>query len=137
MASEFSYLSGRAITGVAPQNTRLPVTILFPILITGTGTYTLTTGIPSSWITSVRMETPVAISGAPSTCNTRVGTTAAAQDIVADVDAKAQGHITNTLVTAFDVITNNAANLFVQTVVSGGTAPAGTINVIVTLHPNS
>lgn len=85
----------------------------------------------SSWLSAIDIETPTAISGTPTSCLVRVGTTDGGVDIVAAVDAKAQGHIAATIVTAFDKIGGMAGltTLFIQVITSGGTSSAGTINI--------
>lgn len=89
---------------------------------------------PGSYLESIAIETPVAISGTPTSCLVSVGTTAAGVDIVAAVDCKAQAHVAATIVAAFDKIVGLATlnQLFIQVVTSGGTSSAGTINVGVT-----
>lgn len=136
MASESQFILGDGAPGAAFGNCRFTETLLVPFTIAANGT--LSTGpipIAPSWITGVRIETPVAISGTPTSCLLRLGITAAGQEIVADVDAKAQGHIAATIVTAFDAVGNAAGNLFAQLVTAGGTSPAGTINLLVTFSP--
>jgi hypothetical protein len=78
---------------------------------------------------TVTLETPTALSGTPTTANFRCGTTDTGQQVVADVDAKAQGHITCTMVAGLDRATplTSKTTYYLQVVVAGGTAPAGTI----------
>jgi len=87
-----------------------------------------------SLLSSVRFETPTAITGTPTNINARVGTASTGQQVVADVDVKAQGHITGTIVTALDV-TNIASTadqiLYLALAAVGGTNPAGTIYAVV------
>lgn len=88
---------------------------------------------PGSYLDSITIETPVVISGTPTSCLVTIGTTAAGVDIVASVDCKAAAHVAATIVTAFDKILGLATlnQLFIQVVTAGGTASAGTINVVV------
>lgn len=136
MATEFQMAAARAAvsTGQARTASRQMATFT----IAGTGTYKTQLTVPAgSHLVAVPGETPVAISGVPTTCNFRCGTADAGQEIVADVDLKAQGHFTNTIVTAFNKIGFAAADtiLYLQVVVTGGTAPAGTIYVPVDYYP--
>lgn len=101
----------------------------------GNSTVKLNTPIPASWVTSVGTSTPTAISGTPTSCNVRVGITDTGQEVVADVDLKAQQNSTATIVASFARYANTASNLFVQVTTSGGTSSAGTIYVAVTIHP--
>jgi hypothetical protein len=86
-----------------------------------------------SYFRAVTLDTPTAISGSPTTCNVRVGTTDTGQDVVADVDAKAQGHISATIVASLDKVGAFAlaTTLFAQVTTSGGSGSAGTIRVLV------
>jgi hypothetical protein len=111
---------------------------LISLVVAGTGTVTGTCPIiPGSWLSTVQIETNAAISGTPTTCNVRIGTTAAGQDVVADVDCKGAADLTATVVAALDRI-NGLANintLFAQVVTTGGTAPAGPINITIAYNP--
>lgn len=83
---------------------------------------------------SITLDTPTAITGTPTSCLFRAGTAAAGQQIVADVDAKAQGHIATTIVAALDKVGGfSAANttVYMQVVTSGGTSSAGPIYALV------
>ncbi len=83
---------------------------------------------------SVAFETPVAFSGAPTSIMARVGTAAGGQQVVADIDVKAQAHVTGTIVPGFDqtaVAANGVTPLFLQIAATGGTAPAGTVSAYV------
>lgn len=115
---------------------RTACTILLTLTVNGNttvkdSTITLPAG---SIFRAVQIETPTTISGTPSSCNVRVGTADAGQQVVADVDAKSQGHIAATIVTAFDKVGSFSAaaqQLFAQVTTSGGTGSAGTIYVFV------
>lgn len=84
-----------------------------------------------SWLEAISIETPTAITGTPTSCLVRVGTTDGGVDIVAAVDSKAQGHIAATIVAAFDKVGGlvGLPTLFIQCITSGGTSSAGPINV--------
>lgn len=81
----------------------------------------------------ITLDTPTAISGGPTSCLFRAGTAAAGQQVVADVDAKGQGHIACTIVAALDkgnVAALTTTTIFLAvTTVGGGTA--GPIQVYV------
>ena len=129
MATEQQYLNslrGVGSRAVAVQNVALTVAGNTTVA----GTYTVPPGI---WLESVTIETPTAISGTPTSCLVRVGSTLHGQEIVADVDAKSQGHIASTIVAAFDKIAALAAasTIFIEVTTSGGTSSAGTINTLV------
>ena len=88
-----------------------------------------------SWLDAVKLETPAAFSGAPTNVNVRVGSAAAGQQVVADVDAKAQGHIAATIVSTLDAVGGAPTVLYFQAAAVGGTSPAGTVNVLVHYRP--
>jgi len=83
---------------------------------------------------TVAFETPGAFSGAPTNVNARAGTAAAGQDIVADTDVKAQGHVTAAIAAALDQtkLTGDATKgysntpLYLQLAANGGTNVGGT-----------
>lgn len=134
MATETAYaLAQGSAAGArfnASQNSALTVN--------GNTTVTGPIALPKGCILhAVAIETPVAISGTPTTCNVSVGTTSGGVDIVAAVDCKAQAHVAATIVAAFDKILGLAAidTIFIQVVTAGGTASAGTINVLVSYSP--
>lgn len=103
--------------------------------VAGTGTVSGSFSVPEgAHLSSVQVEVPAAISGTPTTCNFRVGSAAAGQQVVADVDLKAQGHTVCTIVAAFDKIAG-VTTYFWQMVTTGGTAPAGAFTVIVDYFP--
>ena len=129
MSTENQYLNN-ALRGVGSRGLSHQV---LPLTVNGNTTVTGTFTIPAgSWLNAVDIETPTAISGTPTSCLTRAGTTLHGQDIVADVDGKSQGHIASTIVAAFDKIGGLAglATVFVEVTTSGGTSSAGTINVV-------
>lgn len=90
-----------------------------------------------SWLRSVTLDTPVAITGTPTSCLFRAGTTDGGVDIVAAVDAKAQGHISTTIVAAFDKVLGlvGFTTIFFQLITSGGTSSAGPVNVLCSYDP--
>lgn len=92
---------------------------------------------PGSWLEAIAIETPVAITGTPTSCLVSVGTTDGGVDIVAAVDCKAQAHVASTIVAAFDKYRGLATlnQLFIQVVTSGGTSSAGNIDVRVAFAP--
>lgn len=110
---------------------------------TGTGTVKQQILLPQGAENiSVKIETPTAISGTPTSAMFSLGTTDGGVDVVAAVDAKAQGHIANTIVAAFNNVAPaasiNPTILYAQVVLTGGTAPAGTITAYVDFNmPNS
>ncbi len=64
----------------------------------------------------------------------RAGLTDTGQEIVADVDAKALGHVNATIVAALDKVggfLNADMTLYLQLTTAGGTAPAGTVHAII------
>lgn len=85
-----------------------------------------------SWLDSLLIETPVAISGSPTHSYVRAGSTDGGQDIVADVDAQAQGHIAATIVAALDRLDAAASQytVFYQLTTTGGTSSAGDVDLI-------
>lgn len=91
-----------------------------------------------SWFRGITLDTPTAISGTPTSCNFRAGTADTGQQVVADVDAKAQGHISTTIVAALDKVGGFLAAdtvLFLQVTTAGGTSSAGTIYAFVDYDP--
>lgn len=128
MATENSFLTNQ-LRGVG---SRLSASQVSAFTVNGNTTISQTLSVPDgSWIDAVSIETPAAISGTPTTCNVRLGSAAAGQQIVADVDGKAAGHIAATIVAAFDKIGGFVGlnTVYIQLVTAGGTAAAGTINV--------
>lgn len=83
---------------------------------------------------AIRAETATAFSGTPTNINLRAGSAAAGQQVVADVDVKAQGHIAATIVASFDAVTGLPTYYF-QIAAVGGTNPAGTVTVLLTYYP--
>lgn len=87
-----------------------------------------------SWLRGVTLDTPAAISGSPSSVNFRAGLSDTGQEIVADVDAKGQGHINATIVAGLDKVggfLNADTTLYLQLTTAGGTASAGTVHAII------
>jgi len=82
----------------------------------------------------VALETPAAFSGSPTNIYTRVGLSSGGQEIVADTDVKAQGHIAGTIAASLNQTTLAAGAVtpvYLQCAANGGTAPAGTVSVYV------
>ena len=130
MATENSFLNN-ARRGIG---SRLNSTLAIVLTVNGDGTVSGSAPVPAgSWLKSVTIETPVAISGSPTSANVSVGSTSGGSDIVAAVNAASQGHIAATIPAGFDKVNGLAANgtVFAQIVTAGGTSPAGTINVLV------
>ena len=130
MATENSFLNN-ARRGIG---SRLNSTLLIALAVAGDGTVSGSAPVPAgSWLKSVSIETPTAISGSPTSANVTVGSTSGGSDIVAAVNAASQGHIAATITAGFDKVNGLAANgtVFAQVVTAGGTSPAGNINVLV------
>lgn len=135
MATEDQFNAARRASGVTGAGTArvrcsrsIDITIAGHAAAVKDSTITLPAG---SWLRAVTLETPTAISGSPSSVNFRAGTTDTGQQIVADVDAKAQGHITGTVVAGFEKKLAVDTQLFLQATSAGGTAEAGVITVFV------
>lgn len=133
MATEAQYQATRRGAGSAAQ-----VLCSKVVAFTVNGNTTVkdsTITLPAgSTFHSITLDTPTAISGTPTTCNFRAGIADTGATIVADVDAKGQGHIACTIVAALNKISLAASAdtpLFLQVTTSGGTASAGTIYAIV------
>jgi hypothetical protein len=130
MATENSFLNNER----RGQGSRLNSTQAIALAVSGDGTVTGSCAVPAgSWLKSVTIETPAAISGSPTSSNVQVGSTSGGSDIVAAVNAAAQGHIAATIATGFDKVNGlaGAAAIFAQVATTGGTSPAGSINVLV------
>jgi hypothetical protein len=129
MATEQGYILNQgSVTGA-----RFNCTQTGAMAVNGNTTVTGQLQIPTGCLLrNVYIETPTAISGTPTHCYVRVGITLAGQEIVADVDAQAQGHIGATLAATFDKIAGLAAIsvIYYQVVTTGGTGSAGTINLM-------
>lgn len=128
MASEDAFLNSQK-RGIG---SRLLSRAYASTTVNGNTTVKASITIPDgSWLEAISIETPVAISGTPTSCLVRVGTTDGGVDIVAAVDAKAQGHIAATIVAAFDKVGGlvGFTTLFIQCITSGGTSSAGAINI--------
>lgn len=131
MSTEAKYQLTRQGAGIQAMNVVSKV-----VVFTVNGNSTLSDSsivLPAgSVFHSISLDTPTAITGTPTTCNFRAGTASTGQQIVADVDAKAAGHIAATVVAALDNVAAFAAadtTIFLQLVTAGGTASAGPINV--------
>lgn len=92
------------------------------------GTFTLPTGAVVLAITS---ETPVVIPGTPTNTNLRLGSAANGEQYVADVDVKAAGGLSLTLVAAARLSASNPGAWHYTVASSGGTAADqdGTVNL--------
>jgi hypothetical protein len=91
-----------------------------------------------SWFRGIILDTPAAISGTPSSVNFRAGLSDNGQEVVADIDAKGQGHIATTIVASLDKVGNFLAAdtvLYLQLATAGGATPAGTVHAIVDYDP--
>lgn len=127
MATEDQYMQSKYGVG-----SRTSMTQLSTMVVAGNTTVKGPIVVPTgSWLEAISIDTATAISGTPTSCLVSVGTTDGGVDIVAAVDAKAQGHIAGTIVAAFDKYRGLATlnTLFIQVVTSGGTASAGNIDV--------
>lgn len=134
MPTEDQYISAMraAGDGVAAMS---KVTKKVTFTVSGNTTLSATVDMPAGSIfRDLQLETPAAVAGTPTTCNFSAGTAAAGAQIVAAVDAKAQGHIACTIVTAFDKVGNASAakvTVYLQLVTAGGTAATGTVYALV------
>jgi hypothetical protein len=118
------------VTGVA----RLRVAREVDFTIAGNTTVKQGITLPAGSIfRGITLDTPTAITNTPTHCYFRAGITDTGQEIVADVDAQAQGHITTTIVAALDNVGGFLVDtpIFLQTVTSGASSAAGTIRAIV------
>jgi len=82
----------------------------------------------------VAFETPAAFAGAPTNINARVGLTGGGQEIVADTDVKAQGHVAGTIAATLNqtaLAAGGVTPVYLQCAANGGTAPSGTVSVYV------
>lgn len=107
---------GEALTAV-----KRPVTKVVTITVTdgaAAGTFTLPSGV---YVQSMETETPTAVPGTPTNTNLRLGSAANGEQYVADVDVKAQGVISHTIVYAGR---NPATTVHYTVASSGGTASA-------------
>lgn len=87
-----------------------------------------------SHLNSVKAETGAAFTGTPTNINLRVGSAATGQQVVADVDVKAQGHVAATVVSSFDAIASTIT-YYLQLAANGGTSPAGSVTVCIDYFP--
>lgn len=121
--------------GGAPA-ARTGFTQLVSLTMAGGATVSGAVSLPAgAWLDAIRLETPAAFTGSPTNINVRCGSAAAGQQVVADVDAKAQGHIAATLVSSLDAVGGVPTILYLQAAAVGGTSPAGTVNVLVHYRP--
>ena len=132
MATEDATVNTRRGAGIPA---RVRVSKLVTLTVAGNttvkdGTVTVPAG---SYFRAVTLDTPVAISGSPTHSYVRIGITDTGQEIVADVDVQAQGHVTATVVAALDKVAGFVSDtpLFIQVATTGGTASAGAIRVLV------
>lgn len=133
MATETKYTSNREGGDISARRRYAQVTALTMAAgATTSGSVSIPAG---SWPIALRLETATAFTGSPTNINFRAGNTAAGQQLVADVDVKAQGHINATIVAAYDTIGNTDTTIYYQIAAVGGTNPAGTVNVILEYYP--
>ena len=129
MSTENQYITGKN------YSQRNACRQLASLVVAGDATVKASIVLPAgSWIRGVTIETATAISGSPTHANVQAGLTDGGTEVVAAVDAQAQGHIAATLVAALDKVGACAAadtTLYLEVITTGGTAPAGTINVLV------
>lgn len=117
---------GLAKAGQTQRQTRKVVTETFTVTVTdgaSAGTITLPADVK---VLNYHFETATAIPGTPTNTNIRLGSGANGQQYVADVDVKAQGWVTATVVYAGR---NPATTIHYTVASSGGTAASqdGTI----------
>lgn len=128
MANETKYTSGREGGDISARRRYAQVTAL---TMAAGATTSGSVNIPAgSWPTAIRAEVATAFSGSPTNINFRAGNAAAGQQLVADVDVKAQGHTNCTIVAAYDIVGSVDSTIYFQIAAVGGTNPAGTVNVI-------
>ena len=135
MATEDRSLASRRSSGTGVPQPVVSRLVTFTVNGNSTVADTSITLPVGSVLHSIVLDTPTAISGTPTSCMFRCGTASAGQQVVADVDGKAQGHITATIVAGFDKVGGFSAAdvpLFLQVVTTGGTSSAGTIEALVT-----
>ena len=121
--------------GGAPA-ARTGFTQLVSLTMTAGATVSAMVSLPAgAWLDAIRLETPAAFSGSPTNINVRCGSAAAGQQVVVDVDAKAQGHIAATIVAGLDAVNGVPTTLYFQAAAVGGSSPAGTVNVLVHYRP--
>jgi hypothetical protein len=129
LATEESTNQGRHYSQYVPSRQLLTFTV------NGNTTVKAQAVLPiGAIIRAIAVETPAAVGGTPSSCNFRCGTADTGQQVVADVDAKAAGHIAATIVAALDKVGTAAAadtTLFAQLTTAGGTSSTGTVYAIV------
>lgn len=89
------------------------------------GSFSLPTGAAGA---TYHFDTPVTIPGTPTTINARLGTSAAGQQIVADVDVKTQGYIIATTLYPGRTPTGPIYYTFTPT---GGTAAQQVGNILI------
>ncbi len=89
---------------------------------------------------TVAFETPSAFTGTPTHINARIGLTSGGQEIVADTDVQAQGHLAGTIVAALNNadVTGSIAGkggsitpVYLQLAAVGGATPAGTCSAFI------
>lgn len=137
MATEDETLASRRGAGTAQA--RVGARQLVTLTVNGNTTLKGQITIPAnSWFRGITLDTPVAITGTPTHSNFRAGLTDGGQDFVADVDAKAAGHIACTVVAALDKANVTAGAdtvIFYQLTTAGGTASAGPVEVFADYDP--
>lgn len=125
--------AGAGLTGAA--SARTPVALNQAITMVAGATVSGSFVVPEgSWLAAIKAEVATAFTGSPTNINLRIGSAAAGQQVVADTDVKAVGHVACTIVAAFDCIAG-ITTYFYQLAINGGTNPAGTVNVRVDYFP--
>lgn len=126
MASVKQKIQGQAKSGKFVFSKTLTLTMVAGA--TASGSVELPLG---SYLHGIRGVTPAAFSGSPTNINARVGSAAAGQQFVADVDLKGAAS-TGLTVLGSAAVLSLATAVFFQIAASGGTAPAGSVTFIVT-----
>jgi hypothetical protein len=136
MATEDQFIAARRAAGVTGATTarvrcNQPVTFT----VAGNTTVKVPVNLPAgAYFRGIQVETPADVGGTPTTCNFRCGTADTGQQVVADVDVKAQGHFSTTIVTGLDKVGGFSAaqtTLYLQLTTAGGTSPTGTVYAFV------
>jgi hypothetical protein len=115
--------------GLLRHTLRVPITVVDGA---AAGTFLLPQG---AVVQSVERDTPVAIPGTPTNTNARIGSTANGQEYVADVDLKAQGYSSLTVLYPMRRAAASApATVHFTVASSGGTAASQDGDIV--LHVN-
>jgi len=110
---------------------------VLPLTLAAGGTVAGTIAVPpGAWITTIRFETETAFTGTPTNINARVGRSAAAQDVVADVGRESAGRDRGDESSPpIRASTTMTGTLYIQATSVGGASPAGTVNCLVEYFP--